>query len=77
VGQKRVKSNAELRLIQAGLKAKILRKQLAVTWLASQQIIDAMRALREGIVIPDKTDKLKITHTTIVLPQPDHKSESD
>jgi hypothetical protein len=41
-------------LIRAGLEARELRKQLAVTWLASQEIIDVMRALRKGIVIPEK-----------------------
>ena len=42
------------KLIKAGLKARVLRQQLAVTYLASQEIIDAMRALRQGIPDPEK-----------------------
>jgi hypothetical protein len=49
----------ESQLINAGLRARALRKQLAVTWLASQEIIDAMRALRAGIPLPNKTQALE------------------
>lgn len=48
------KTDAQTALIEAGLRAREMRKQLAVTWLASQEIIDAMRALRAGIKIPNK-----------------------
>ncbi len=45
----------EVQLIEAGKQALEMRKQLAVTWLAAQEIIDAMRALRVGIPIPQKS----------------------
>jgi hypothetical protein len=58
------KSQAE-RFIRAGHEARELRKQLAVTWLASQEIIDAMRALRKGIVIPGKVIEEEPSQITI------------
>ena len=45
----------EVQLIEAGKQALAMRRQLAITWLAAQEIIDAMRALRAGIPIPNKT----------------------
>jgi D-hexose-6-phosphate mutarotase len=42
------------RFLRAGHKALALRRQLAVTWLASEEIIRSMRALREGIPLPEK-----------------------
>lgn len=42
-------SNQSKKFIRAGMRARQLRKQLAVTWLASQEIIDSMKTLRAGI----------------------------
>lgn len=51
-----VKSTREqqARIIEAGYNALELRRQLANTWLASEQIIQSMRALRQAIPLPDK-----------------------
>lgn len=40
------------KFVAAGLRAKALRKELALTWLASTEIILTMRALREAIPLP-------------------------
>ncbi len=42
-------SNQSKKFILAGMRARQLRKQLAVAWLASQEIIDYMKALRASI----------------------------
>ena len=51
----------DVRLIDAGLRAKRLRAQLAVTYAASTQIIEAMRKLREGIPLPDRHSTAQLT----------------
>ncbi len=60
------------RFIEAGNKARELRKELAATWLASEQIIQAMRELRQAIpsaqqrkqLIDDQTLRLEPSDTT-------------
>ncbi|MEJ2044800.1 MAG: hypothetical protein P8X74_16955 [Reinekea sp.] len=52
------KREQQARLIEAGRNAQELRRQLAVTWLASEEIIQSMRALRQAIPIGDKTKRL-------------------
>ena len=47
-------SRAQQRLLDSSRQALELRRQLAVTWLAAEDIIQAMRALRAGIIVPAK-----------------------
>lgn len=44
-----LETKADQKYLAIGREAQALRKQLAVTYLASEEIIKAMRALREGI----------------------------
>lgn len=57
----RYQSANEARLLDAGNRARQLREQLAITYAASSQIIDAMRKLREGIPLPDHRPRPEIT----------------
>lgn len=57
----RYQSASEARLIDAGVRARQLRAQLAVTYAASTQIIEAMRKLREGIPLPDQRTRPKLS----------------
>ena len=56
-------------MIEAGQQALAMRKQLAVTWLAAQEIIDAMRALRAGIPLPNKKPQLNEAHKRLDPPR--------
>lgn len=59
----------EVRFLEAGNRARELRAQLAVTYAASTQIIDAMRKLREGIPLPDKSQHLRLSANDIDDPE--------
>ena len=59
----------EVAMIEAGQQALQMRKQLAVTWLAAQDIIDAMRALRAGIPLPNKKPQLNEAHKRLDPPR--------
>lgn len=41
------------RFLQAGLKAREMRKSLGYSYLAAEEIIRSMRALREALPKPD------------------------
>ncbi|GGX60630.1 hypothetical protein [Saccharospirillum salsuginis] len=45
------------RYLQAGLKAREMRKSLGYSYLAAEEIIRSMRALREALPKPDAKSK--------------------
>lgn len=66
-------TRSEQKLINAGMKAKALRQQLAVTYLASTEIIEAMKALRQGIPTVASIRAALEEEKAKELPAPDRK----
>jgi len=54
--------------LEAGLKAREMRKSLGYSYLAADEIIRSMRALREALPLPDSAR---------VLPKPPDEAEPD
>ncbi|WP_394169506.1 hypothetical protein [Saccharospirillum alexandrii] len=54
--------------LEAGLKAREMRKSLGYSYLAADEIIRSMRALREALPLPDSSK---------ALPKPPLEEETD